>query len=161
MGHPNHLQNTADGLSQRVSSPRFSGPMTRRAFSFKRNNNNNSTQHEIDLQLNSPRSEISANQVSADGFESVIEKKQTHHHITHRNHGKKSIGSVSVDLVFGGKKKLGHWMFLFFCGVFLFWGVFKFCANGWFGSVIDGIGSDQVCFNFSKLMSVLEQECHL
>ncbi|XP_047959612.1 O-fucosyltransferase 35-like [Salvia hispanica] len=81
--HNSHHHHTATdgggggGLSQRVNSPRFSGPMTRCAHSFKQNNanntNNNSNrnnssnvnnssssnnQHEvIDLNLNSPRSE--------------------------------------------------------------------------------------------------------
>ncbi|CAI0387834.1 unnamed protein product [Linum tenue] len=40
--HPHshaHQHNTSDGVSQRVNSPRFTGSMTRRATSFKRNPN--------------------------------------------------------------------------------------------------------------------------
>lgn len=153
MGHPNHHQSnaTSDGaISQRVNSPRFSGPMTRRAQSFKRNNNtsthNNTTQYEIDLPVNSPRSELAVNSVSADGFDTNVEKKQPHHHnLTQRVHTKKHDGgAISVDLILGGKKKLGQWMFFVFCGVCLFLGVFKICANGWFGSVMQTVGSDQV-----------------
>ncbi|XP_059633226.1 O-fucosyltransferase 35 isoform X2 [Cornus florida] len=141
--HHSHHHNTAtDGVSQRVNSPRFSGPMTRRAPSFKRGNNNN-IHHEIDLQLNSPRSELATNSASVDGFESALEKKQSHYHLIQRGHVKKHIGSIAVDLVLRQKKKLGHWMFFVFCGVCLFMGVFKICANGWFGSVIERVGSNQ------------------
>lgn len=154
MAHSNHHQSSAntDGtISQRVNSPRFSGPMTRRAQSFKRNNTNNTTQtnntaqYEIDLPGNSPRSEFAVNSVSADGFDTIVEKKQPHHHnLTQRVHTKKLYGAISVDLILGGKKKLGQWMFFVFCGLCLFLGVFKICANGWFGSVIQRVGSDQV-----------------
>lgn len=152
MGHINHHhQSTANdggGISQRVNSPRFSGPMTRRAQSFKRNNNNSSSQNTssnnnnnnfsttIDLPVNSPRSEIGVNSVSTDGFDASIEKKQTHlHNLTQRVKSKKH-----------SKKLVGQWMFFAFCGVCLFLGVFKICANGWFGSVIDKVGSDQDSF---------------
>ncbi|KVH94005.1 GDP-fucose protein O-fucosyltransferase [Cynara cardunculus var. scolymus] len=146
----------ADGLSQRINSPRFSGPMTRRAQSFKRNNNNNSsssnnntnasnTHHEIDVPLNSPRSEL------ADGFDSVSEKKQTR--LTQRVQTKRSGsggGSGNVDFVaafgLGGtekKKLVGQWMFFVFCGFCLFLGILKVSVNGWFGSAIERIGFDQ------------------
>lgn len=42
------------------------------------------------------------------------------------------------------KKKLGHWMFFLFCGMCLFLGILKICANGWFGSTIERAGFDQV-----------------
>ncbi|KAI3443563.1 hypothetical protein Pfo_000228 [Paulownia fortunei] len=165
--HHHHAATATDGsggLSQRVNSPRFSGPMTRRAHSFKRNNNqnnnnsnNNSSQnthnsnsnssshhHEIiDLQLNSPRSETP---VSGDGPESLRPAHVSS--VAQRVHLRRKISSLSVDLGgFGlelkGRKKLGHWMFLMFCGVCLFLGVFKICATGWFGSAIDRLGSNQ------------------
>ena len=167
MGH-HHQHNTSDGVSQRVNSPRFSGPMTRRAHSFKRNANNSqnssnnnsssnnggnngnvlSSHHEIELQLNSPRSEIGSNAVSADGFDSVLERRQAHH-LSQRFHvkgllRKPIIGSVVVDLGLKERKKLGHWMFLVFCGLCLFLGVLKICATGWFGSAIDRAGFDPV-----------------
>lgn len=41
------------------------------------------------------------------------------------------------------KKRLGQWMFFFFCGVCLFLGVFKFSANGWFGFAIERAGFDR------------------
>ncbi|EYU25857.1 hypothetical protein MIMGU_mgv1a003276mg [Erythranthe guttata] len=165
--HNSHHHHTAaaaaddgGGLSQRVNSPRFSGPMTRRAHSFKRNNNNNnnssqstnngnstsgsSHHHEIiDLQLNSPRSETP---VSGDGPDS---SRPAHvSGVAHRVHLRRKISSLSVDLGgFGlelkGKKKLGQWMFLMFCGLCLFLGAVKICATGWFGSAIDRIGSNQ------------------
>lgn len=175
MGHPNHHQSnaTTDGtISQRVNSPRFSGPMTRRAQSFKRNNNNNNnnnntsqnntTQYEIDLPVNSPRSELAVNSVSADGFDSNVEKKQPHHHnLTQRVHTKKHDGSISVDLILGGKKKLGQWMFFVFCGVCLFLGVFKICANGWFGSVVQRVGSDQDSFYYMYTgMNRMDKQSH-
>ncbi|XP_062091160.1 O-fucosyltransferase 35 isoform X2 [Humulus lupulus] len=106
MGH-HHQHNTSDGVSQRVNSPRFSGPMTRRAHSFKRNVNNSqnsniinnggssignigggghgnngsglSPHHEIELQLTSPRSEIGSNTVSVDGLDSVMERRLPHY----------------------------------------------------------------------------------
>uniref|UniRef100_A0A803NTL9 O-fucosyltransferase family protein n=1 Tax=Cannabis sativa TaxID=3483 RepID=A0A803NTL9_CANSA len=177
MGH-HHQHNTSDGVSQRVNSPRFSGPMTRRAHSFKRNTSNNSQNsniinnggssignngggghvnngsglsphHEIELQLTSPRSEIGSNTVSVDGFDSVLERRLPHY-VNQRFHVggvkgllRKPIGSVVADLGLKERKKLGHWMFLVFCGMCLFLGVFKICATGWFGSTIDRAGFDQ------------------
>ncbi|KAK2974972.1 hypothetical protein RJ640_009131 [Escallonia rubra] len=169
MGHHSHHQNgAADGFTQRVNSPRFSGPMTRRTHSFKRSNNtqnsNSSAHHEIDLHLNSPRSELGANSVSGDGFDPVGEKNQTHYNVTRRGHLKKPIGSVTgfgLGLGLGGKRKLGHWMFLVFCGVCLFLGVFKICANGWFGSVIDRVGSNQDLSDSSIAhLNLVDQSSH-
>lgn len=69
--------------------------------------------------------------------------------VAQRVHLRRKISSLSVDL--GGfglelkeRKKLGQWMFLMFCGLCLFLGVFKICATGWFGSAIDRLGSNQV-----------------
>lgn len=157
--HHNQHQSTSDGVSQRVNSPRFSGPMTRRAHSFKRNASSSSQgggggtgnnggggggsngsglspHHEIELQLNSPRSEIGNSLCSVDGFDSVLERR-------HRFALRKRIGSVVVDLGLREKKKLGHWMFLVFCSLCLFLGVLKICAIGWFGSAIERAGSDR------------------
>lgn len=169
MGH-NHHHNTSDGVSQRVNSPRFSGPMTRRAHSFKRNNSNNGNSHgsvannsvasttlsphcEIELQTNSPRSEIGTNFVASEVLEPVLERKHTHH-VTQRIHGrvvksllKKPIESFVVDLGLREKKKIGHWMFVVFCGVCLFLGVLKICATGWLGSAIERAESSQVSMN--------------
>ncbi|KAK6944749.1 GDP-fucose protein O-fucosyltransferase [Dillenia turbinata] len=141
----NHNSNNnsviGDGVvSQTVSSPRFSGPMTRRAHSFKRNS------HEIDVQLNSPRSEHS---ISGDGFDGIVEKKQNLN-LNQRVHVKpllkKPIMELELELELGGlsrqKKRLGPWMFLVFCGVCLFWGLMKISANGWFGSTIDNFPQD-------------------
>ncbi|CAL5443435.1 unnamed protein product [Camellia sinensis] len=171
MGFNQHHHNAAtDGVPHRVNSPRFSGPMTRRAHSFKRNNSNsnngnNHNHHEIDVQLNSPRSELANSAISVDGSESVVEKKQSHHHVTQRVHAKKPIGfgSVgSVELGFGlrEKKKLGHWMFFMFCGVCLFLSVLKICANGWFGSAIESVGSDQDITYASFHHDPLDQSSH-
>uniref|UniRef100_A0A2C9UA25 O-fucosyltransferase family protein n=1 Tax=Manihot esculenta TaxID=3983 RepID=A0A2C9UA25_MANES len=143
MGHHSHShqhnRETTNGGSQRVNSPRFSGPMTRRAHSFKRNNanatvaasqtttnNNRNTHviitndntstpsHEIDLQVNSPRSELVE----------VFERQNHHQYVTQRVHGgvvkcllnkKGGFGSVVMDLGLRERKKLGHWMFFVFC----------------------------------------------
>ncbi|XP_012573345.1 O-fucosyltransferase 35 [Cicer arietinum] len=146
----NHHHNTtsSDGVSQRVNSPRFSGPMTRRAHSFKRNNTHNaaannavgggggalSTHSEVELQK---------------GLEPALERKHGHHHHLHphvsqRVHGgvvkaflKRPLESIVDDLGFRERKKIGHWMFLVFCGVCLFMGVLKICATGWLGSAIE------------------------
>ncbi|CAK9144175.1 unnamed protein product [Ilex paraguariensis] len=154
MGHHNnrHVTTAADGVSQRVNSPRFSGSMTRRALSFKRNNTtpttqNSSAHQEIDLQLNSPRSEINSNPLAVDGFQSVGEKKQTRfsRHVRERVNVKKAVGSVvSVDLGLRLRgKKLGHWMFLIFCGVCLLLGVLKICTVGWFGIATERVWSNK------------------
>ncbi|XVF35125.1 hypothetical protein REPUB_Repub18cG0117800 [Reevesia pubescens] len=161
MGHhtQHHHHNMSDGVSQRVNSPRFSGPMTRRAHSFKRNNsgntqtstsnnnsvgssngnnngsngNNLSVHHEIDLQLNSTRSEIGA--VASVSIEGLSQRKGLLR--------KPSVGSMVFDFGLKERKKLGHWMFLVFCGVCLFLAVFKICATGWFGSAIETVTSNQ------------------
>ncbi|KAL5065803.1 hypothetical protein RYX36_027540 [Vicia faba] len=151
------FESNSDGVSQRVNSPRFSGPMTRRAHSFKRNNTSSaavgggtlSTHTEVELQINSPRSE----EVS----EAVLERKHggVHHHynqsyVSQRVHGgvvkgflKRPLESIGVDLGFRERRKIGHWMFLVFCGVCLFMGVVKICATGWLGSAIEKAQSNQ------------------
>ncbi|XP_061361537.1 O-fucosyltransferase 35 [Gastrolobium bilobum] len=159
----NHHRNNSDGVSQRVNSPRFSGPMTRRAHSFKRSGaaaGNSATgggsHHEIELQINSPRSE--------EGLEPVLEKKHGHHHVSQRVHGgvvrgllKKPIESVIVDLGLREKKKLGHWMFLVFCGVCLFLGVLKICATGWLGSAIETAQSNQELSDSIASLNLMDQ----
>ncbi|KAF5185679.1 O-fucosyltransferase family protein [Thalictrum thalictroides] len=144
----NHCSSTSDGVSQRINSPRFSGPMTRRLHSFKRSNNNSNnnnncnqsnnsniqnTHHEIDLQINSPRAEaLSSNTVLGDGLEAVSEKKQTHHQNQRNYHVGSLLGKNGKE-----KKRLGHLMFLVFCGVCLLMGLLKFCAIGLFGSAVE------------------------
>ncbi|XP_047320517.1 O-fucosyltransferase 35 [Impatiens glandulifera] len=183
MGSNQHHHHTTagDGVPQRLNSPRFSGPMTRRAQSFKRttNNNttnnttnnsnqtnpNNNTHHEIDLQLNSPRSEFANNANSADG---QINNHYPHHnHVTQRTHLKRPLGFGSVGAVELGfvltekKKKLGHWMFFVFCGVCLFLGVLKISANGWFGSTIENFESSQdIKDPFGDRMEVMDRTLH-
>lgn len=163
MGHHHH--DGGDGVPQHVNSPRFSGPMTRRAQSFKRggsggnstsnthiggDNNNNSSStlrvhHEIDLPLNSPRSEISSDP-SSGGFESAMNRKhQTYGQLRERVVKGLLRKPMVSEFSLRERKKLGHWMFFAFCGVCLFMGVFKICATGWFGSAIDAAAaSDQV-----------------
>jgi len=139
----NHHHNASDGVSQRVNSPRFSGPMTRRAHSFKRNTdsaNSNGGSGEVELQINSPRSE--------EGSEGVPVGRHSHNHVTQRVHVrgllKKPLASIVEDLGFREKKKIGHLMFLVFCGVCIFIGVLKICATGWLGSAIERAQSDKV-----------------
>ncbi|KAK9149201.1 hypothetical protein Scep_007958 [Stephania cephalantha] len=144
----NHEIMAFDGPnSQRINSPRYSASMTRRAFSFKRNNNHNYTQnnnsnnnnsattthHEIELQLNSPRSPSAIEADWGDGSDPIGEKR-------HQNQRFQIVGSGLVPL-FGRsikeKKRLGHYMFLVFCGFCLFLGVLRISANGWFGFVVE------------------------
>ncbi|GKV17915.1 hypothetical protein SLEP1_g28367 [Rubroshorea leprosula] len=178
MGHhhtQHHHHNTSDGVSQRVHSPRFSSlNVTRRAHSFKRNgntqnsagnngggNNNNgngnslSVHHEIDLHLNSPRSEVGlgSNSAPVDGLSQRV------------NGGvgkgllrKPSVGSTVFELGLKERKKLGHWMFFTFCGLCLFLGVFKICTTGWFGSTIESVAFNQE-FSGSSI-TLLQQASH-
>ncbi|KAI4335218.1 hypothetical protein L6164_013885 [Bauhinia variegata] len=180
MGH-NHHHGTSDGVSQRVNSPRFSGPMTRRAHSFKRNNNgsshstvNNTTignttlspHNEIELQINSPRSEIGSNLLSAEGLEPVLERKHNHHVIQRTHTGvvkgllKKPIESIIVDFGLKERRKLGHWMFLVFCGMCLFLGLLKICATGWFGSAIEQANSNQDLSDSIAQLNLMDQSSH-
>ncbi|CAN6680757.1 unnamed protein product [Malus baccata var. baccata] len=173
------------------NSPRFSGAMTRRAHSFKRNPNasaavantgsshsNNGSgsgtnggngvfggagEYEIDLQLNSPRSEIGGNSVPGDGFDSVLERKQTHNHVSQRvarGFLRRPIGSAVVDSGLREKRKLGHWMFFAFCGVCLFLGILKICATGWFGSVIETATSNKDGSDSMNLLKRMDQSSH-
>lgn len=177
MGHHHH--DGGDGVPQHVNSPRFSGPMTRRAQSFKRggsggsssnthiggdNSNNNSSStlrvhHEIDLPLNSPRSEIASGSGldPSGGFESAMSRKhQTYGQLRERVVRGLLRKPMVSEFSLRERKKLGHWMFFAFCGVCLFMGVFKICATGWFGSAIDAAAaSDQVVPSFSKPRFVL------
>ncbi|GMH18104.1 hypothetical protein Nepgr_019945 [Nepenthes gracilis] len=188
-----HRHDSGDGVPQRVNSPRFSGAMTRRAHSFKRSattsntadNNSNSinhyissgsnngggntiglsTHHEIDLMLSSPRSDSASTAVSADGIESLQERKQTHHHGTLNlrvPHGggvvrsllNRPVGSTAVSVVKLGlreRKRLGQWMFFLFCGVSLFLGIFKICANGLFGRSSDDLDLSDSSINHQLL----------
>ncbi|XP_076888221.1 O-fucosyltransferase 35-like [Bidens hawaiensis] len=131
----NHYHNNstsasaADGLSQRVNSPRF---MTRRAQSFKRNNH-----HEIDV-LNSPRSEA-----TDAAFDSLSDKKQTTR-LTQRLQTKRLTGDFVGENNNKNKKKLvvGQWLFFLFCGFCLFLGILKVSVNGWFGSAIGVFDQD-------------------
>lgn len=160
MGHHHH--DGGEGVPQHVNSPRFSGPMTRRAQSFKRggsgggsssnthiggDNNSTSTlrvHHEIDLPLNSPRSEIASGSGldPSAGFES--RKHQTYGQLRERVVKGLLRKPMVSEFSLRERKKLGHWMFFAFCGVCLFMGVFKICATGWLGSAIDAAASDQV-----------------
>lgn len=102
---------------------------------------------------------------SGEGFELILERKQqAHHHVSQRVHGSvlKSLlkKPIVVDFGFRERKKLRHWMFLMFCGVCLFWGVFKICANGWFGSVIEQIGSNQDLSDSISRQKLMEQSSH-
>ncbi|CAN0841418.1 O-fucosyltransferase 35 [Linum grandiflorum] len=162
MGHHSHshLHNTtttSDGVPQRVNnSPRFSGSMTRRAQSFKRNtnstagNSNNgasssssaahsaansatnsstvsprfasSAGDDINLQITSPRSEVGDRQHLVQRVNAKTRKPSG------------GIGSFAGEFELKERKKLGQWMFLVFCSLCFFLGVFKICAGGWFGS---------------------------
>ncbi|XP_010533020.1 PREDICTED: uncharacterized protein At1g04910 [Tarenaya hassleriana] len=175
--HHHHHQDGGDGAPQRVKSPRFSGPMTRRTHSFKSgvagagpssgsggdgsHSKNGSpsglkVHHEIDLYLNSPRSEIGSNSGPdlGSGLDSVLNRRVV------RGLLRKPMGSVVSGLGLREKKKLGHWMFVAFCGVCLFMGVLKICAIGWFGSAIDGTASDQEISKSIHRMNLLDHSSH-
>ncbi|KAM3394879.1 O-fucosyltransferase 35 [Capsicum galapagoense] len=177
--HSHHHSTATDGVPQRVNSPRFSGPMTRRAHSFKRTNNTNqnaqnttststastlNTHHEIDVLLNSPRSETNANRT--DDYDILVEKKHSHlSNVIQRVHLRKKLESLTVDFGFGlelkGRKKLGNWMFLVFCGLILFMGVLKFCAYGWFGSAIERVAYTQDSYDtLVDQQSLRDQKTH-
>ncbi|XP_077240951.1 O-fucosyltransferase 35-like isoform X2 [Tasmannia lanceolata] len=125
-----HQHNGSDGFSQRINSPRYSGPMTRRAQSFKRN-------HEIDLSINSPRFGNPSNPTGIDGSELVGERKQIGKNLLKKPR-------AIIDLGFRERKRLGHWMFLVFFSACLFLGLLKICANVWFGSEVERDGNYQV-----------------
>ncbi|GLT74290.1 hypothetical protein SLA2020_460950 [Shorea laevis] len=166
-----HHRNTSDDVSLLVHSPRFSGPMTRRAHSFKRGGNtqnnagsNNSgagnngsgnslsVHHEIDLQLNSPRSEGRPNSVLADGL-----SQRVHGGVVKSLLRKPGVGSMVFELGLRETRKLRHWMFFAFCGVCLFLGVFKICATWWLGSTIESVALNQDYSDSSTRLGVLEQ----
>ncbi|KAL2945105.1 O-fucosyltransferase 35 [Bienertia sinuspersici] len=184
MSFHHHRSSSNDDVPQIVNSPRFSSSMTRRAPSFKRNNtasandssatststtptsNNNggnslSTHHEIDLIINSPRSESANAPISADGFDSFVEKKPTHNHFGLLSHrvkkppstvlGSATVGSV-VELGFRERKRLGQWMFFFFCGVCLLLGIFRILEGGLFGSSFDSAHSNHVVHSGSQVL---------
>ncbi|KAL6000034.1 hypothetical protein ACLOJK_034711 [Asimina triloba] len=103
--------------------------MTRRAHSFKRpnanatpgNNNNHPTHLEIDLPLNSPRSDFSRT-ADSNGNGCLL---------------RKHLGSpVALDPK-EKKRRFAHWMFLIFCAVCFLLGVLKISANGWFGLTVE------------------------
>ncbi|CAI0627852.1 unnamed protein product [Linum tenue] len=172
MGHHSHSHahhhNTSDGVSQRVNSPRFTGSMTRRTTSFKRNPNAasaaanaNGTAGDTAAQAagNSASNSAGASprfgaagdeidlQIASPRSEVVVVDGFDRQHLVQRVHagvarssrkGGGGIGSVVRDFGLRERKKLGQWMFFAFCGVCLFLGVFKICAGGWFGSDLDG-----------------------
>ncbi|KAK7328826.1 hypothetical protein VNO77_22950 [Canavalia gladiata] len=125
------------------NSPRYSGSITRRAHSFKRGNNSN----EIELQINSPRSPLASPPLQGEAL-SLLKRKHHHHHhhVTHRERN----------------KKLSHWMFLLFCGICLFLGLLKICATRWcFHSVIhSGHESVQELSDYLTSQNLMDQSSH-
>lgn len=93
-----------------------------------------------------------------------MEKKQAQNHVGFLNHrvtvnkkllngGSTTVGAV-VELGLRERRKLGQWMFFFFCGVCLLLGVFKIFFGGLVGSTIDS--SHQV--NYGSHFSHLHQK---
>ncbi|KAK1279992.1 hypothetical protein QJS04_geneDACA004925 [Acorus gramineus] len=128
--------------SQRVNSPRnISAAMTRRAHSFKRGGGggggNGGGGHEIDLQINSPRSD------SRPGGSPIAEGHQDHFQKPRLRlgvpplFGKGLFRRPPTEIGFREKKRLGNLMFLVFCGVCVFLGLMKIFVNGWFWFVVD------------------------
>ncbi|KAI6682040.1 hypothetical protein NL676_035921 [Syzygium grande] len=144
--HHHHPHGSDDGdgvVSQRVNSPRFSGPMTRRGHSFKRasstaaaaaqakdttgagSGSGTAALHEvIDLQINSPRSE-NGNVHGAAAYDLAVDWKQTHHRYNLRERS----GPVEEA---GG-----------------------ICANGWFGSAIERAESNGGLYDQSAALQIL------
>ncbi|XP_027336349.1 O-fucosyltransferase 35-like isoform X2 [Abrus precatorius] len=142
----NNPNNVVDGFTHRVNSPRYTGSMTRRAHSFKRSSNNNSGSavNEIELQINSPRSPLgSATAAEGLSLDPVLKRKHHHHHrVSHKERN----------------KKLGHWMFLLFCGVCLFLALLKIFASGWCKSIISPFYQEQ--FDSITSQNLKDQSSH-
>lgn len=90
-----------------------------------------------------------------------MEKKQTQNHVGFLNHrvtvnkkllngGSTTVGAV-VELGLRERRKLGQWMFFFFCGVCLLLGVFKIFFGGLVGSTIDSSHHVNYGSHFSHL----------
>ncbi|PPS13875.1 hypothetical protein GOBAR_AA06705 [Gossypium barbadense] len=140
--------------------------MTRRAHSFKRNNNavgssnnngsnniNLSVHHEIDLPLTSPRSEVGVVAVGSVSIDGLSQRKGLLR--------KPSVGSMVLEFGLKERKKFGHWMFLVFCGACLFLGVFKICATGWFRSAIETATSNQgLSVSSTNRLRLMDQGYH-
>ncbi|KAK1308059.1 Uncharacterized protein QJS10_CPA09g00120 [Acorus calamus] len=118
--------------------------MTRRAHSFKRGGGgggsgggNGGGGHEIDLQINSPRSD------SRPGGSPIAEGHQDHFQKPRLRlgvpplFGKGLLRRPPTEIGFREKKRLGNLMFLVFCGVCVFLGLMKIFVNGWFWFVVD------------------------
>ncbi|XP_027336340.1 O-fucosyltransferase 35-like isoform X1 [Abrus precatorius] len=137
----NNPNNVVDGFTHRVNSPRYTGSMTRRAHSFKRSSNNNSGSavNEIELQINSPRSPLgSATAAEGLSLDPVLKRKHHHHHrVSHKERN----------------KKLGHWMFLLFCGVCLFLALLKIFASGWWFQFAIDSGDESIQEQFDSITS--------
>lgn len=94
-----------------------------------------------------------------------MEKKQTQNHVGFLNHrvtvnkkllngGSTTVGAV-VELGLRERRKLGQWMFFFFCGVCLLLGVFKIFFGGLVGSTIDSSHHVCCCFKLNILFLFL------
>ncbi|ONK66100.1 uncharacterized protein A4U43_C06F4150 [Asparagus officinalis] len=127
-----------DGRS--VNSPRFTGNVTRRGHSFKRGTSGGD-RHEIELQINSPRSESPAG--GSPTAEATAEERwqgnQQGRNLRFRiGLGREMFKRQSqvagiVDLGFRERRRIGNLLFLAFCGVCLMLGVVKIFAGGWLG----------------------------
>ncbi|KAF3790071.1 Uncharacterized protein EJ110_NYTH17307 [Nymphaea thermarum] len=134
------------GVTQRVSSPRFSGPMTRRTHSFKVGSS-----HDVELQLHSPKSEnpiLETQDSSAATTSGSIPTTTTTNSFLHRwfsyrprpLFGKGLLRKPSSPslLDFGvsayRRKRLGHLLLYALCGACLFLAVLKISTSVWIGS---------------------------
>ncbi|KAL5728609.1 O-fucosyltransferase 35 [Ranunculus cassubicifolius] len=122
---PNH-HSSNDGVSQRINSPRVSGPITRRLHSFKH--------HEIDLPINSPRATENNISTTSSTTTSLFDRGENKQQRTPRY---VLVESLLLGKNNNKKRLVGHFMFFIFCGICFFMGILKFCANGWFGSLLD------------------------
>ncbi|MQM11753.1 hypothetical protein Taro_044663 [Colocasia esculenta] len=167
---------SGDGVSasQCISSPRYTGNMTRRAQSFKRGHNGGGGgAHEIELQINSPRSscENPSSPIGEGGGDAASERRLGGHLTGHqtvlrsrltpllgKDFLKKPTVGAGVEFGLRERKKLGNLMFFCFCGVCLLLGLMKICAPGWVGFSASDQDISDTSISVERVRVLHEQE---
>lgn len=112
-----------------MSSPRFSGSMTRRGQSVKKGTSGDRS-HDIELQINSPRSSSACDSPSARSPASEAAAVE--------EAGERWQGNQQRNVRFRERRKIGNLLFLVFCSVCLVIGIVRISDGGWLG--FNGIG---------------------